>query len=115
LNYGFRFFETHQLYQSDKPLLEAPLLKGNKKKFSLGLERDLYVTIPRGRYQELQASTQVNTGVVAPVSKGQPHGTMTIRMGEHTVAEVPLLAQEDVSEGTWLQQFVDGIRLWWTQ
>ncbi|HKK13923.1 MAG TPA: D-alanyl-D-alanine carboxypeptidase family protein, partial [Gammaproteobacteria bacterium] len=61
LNYGFRFFETHKLYDAHKPLTHARVWKGADDKLSLGLAHTLYVTVPRGQYKDLDASMSVNS------------------------------------------------------
>ncbi|MEW8156302.1 MAG: D-alanyl-D-alanine carboxypeptidase family protein, partial [Candidatus Thiodiazotropha endolucinida] len=53
LNYGFRFYETHQLYTAGEVLNRARIWKGDKEKLPLGLSQDLNVTIPRHQYQNL--------------------------------------------------------------
>lgn len=59
LNYGFRFFETHQLYKSGQSISELPLYKGQVDKVNVGLNEDQYITIPTGQYQRLNISTKV--------------------------------------------------------
>ena len=58
LNYGFRFFETHKLYAAGEILNRSRVWKGENEKVSLGLLEDLYITIPRGSYGELEAVTR---------------------------------------------------------
>ena len=53
LNYGFRFFETHQLYKSNQAITELPLYKGTTNKVTVGLNDDQFITIPTGQYQRL--------------------------------------------------------------
>src|SRR5690606_9080975 len=50
LEYGFEYYETHKLYSKGEPLSTARVWKGAADTTPLGLARDLYVTIPRGRY-----------------------------------------------------------------
>src|SRR5690554_127605 len=60
LNYGFRFFETHRLYAAGTALAEPRVWKGVTEYLPLGLSRDLYVTIPRNQYEQLDASMSVD-------------------------------------------------------
>ena len=46
LNYGFRFFETVQLYQAGHELATGQVWKGLTEEVSLGLEQALFVTFP---------------------------------------------------------------------
>ena len=112
LNWGFRFYETHLLYEADTALKNMRIWKGEREDLALGLEDDLYVTVPRGRYEELKASVTVDTTITAPARKGQRFGSVTVRLGEQTLAERPLVALRDVAEGGLWQQMVDGVLLW---
>lgn len=107
LNYGFRFFETHKLYGANDPLTEARIWKGELDKLPLGLAKDLYVTIPRGQHQDMNASLRVNTDIQAPVSQGTPFGNVTVTLRDATVAQVPLVALRDVAEGGLVGRVVD--------
>ncbi len=55
LAYGFRFFETHKLYNADSPLVQARVWQGQKGEVPLGVTEDFYVTVPAGQYKKLQA------------------------------------------------------------
>ncbi|ROR34684.1 D-alanyl-D-alanine carboxypeptidase family protein [Inmirania thermothiophila] len=113
LNYGFRFFETHRLYAAGKPLTEARVWKGARPTVGLGLAEDLYVTIPRGAYEQLEAEMALDgTAVTAPARKGQRLGTVRVRLGGETLAERPLVALADVPLGGLAQRLIDEVRLW---
>ncbi|WJW75927.1 D-alanyl-D-alanine carboxypeptidase family protein [Thiohalobacter sp. IOR34] len=112
LNYGFRFFETHKLYDAGTPLTQARVWKGAREQLPLGLAETLYVTIPRGRYQELQAGMRLPNTLIAPVSAGQPLGSVQIRLGDELVAEQPLVALESIPEGSFWQRALDEAMLY---
>lgn len=111
LGYGFRFFETHQLYAADKPLKTMRIWKGETDSLALGLKKPLYVTVPRGRYDNLNASLTVDNSIVAPVRKGQQFGTVNVRLGNDTLAKRPLVALQQVPEGGLWQRTVDSVLL----
>lgn len=113
LNYGFRFFETHRLYQAGETVTEVRLWKGAQASLPLGLAgRDLWVTVPRGRYKQLQPGMEVERQIVAPVTQGQEYGTLAVRLGDELVAEAPLVALQQVATGSLWQQLGDTVRLW---
>jgi D-alanyl-D-alanine carboxypeptidase (penicillin-binding protein 5/6) len=107
LNYGFRFFETHKLYDAGSKLTSARVWKGDVESVDLGLEKTLYVTIPRGEYQKLDAAMQLQEQIVAPVSEHQALGNVIIRLADKMVAEKKLVALQSVSEGSFWQRIVD--------
>jgi len=111
LNYGFRFFETRKLYSAHTQLTTSRIWKGTNEQLALGLAEDLYITIPRGRYEKLDASMKIDAQIIAPTSKGKQHGIVDISLEGEAVAERPLIALQDVEEGGLFQQLTDEFSL----
>ncbi len=99
LKYGFRFFSTHRLYEANKPLTRLPIWKGERSELPVGLSEPLYVTIPRGQYDNLKATMNVDETIIAPVEKGQEFGTVDISLEGKPVAQRPLISLESIPEG----------------
>src|SRR5204863_8161583 len=78
LTYGFRFFETHKLYNANTPLVSARVWQGDKSEAPLGVSEDFYVTIPAGQFKRVQASSTIVNPLKAPLAKGQPYGTLNV-------------------------------------
>lgn len=112
LNYGFRFFETHRLYGAGDKLSQVRTWKGDREQVGLGLNRDLFVTIPRKQYKNLKASMSINPQIIAPVSKGSTLGKVTVTLNGENVTEVPLIALESVAEGGIWELARDSALLW---
>ncbi|RKZ95235.1 MAG: serine-type D-Ala-D-Ala carboxypeptidase, partial [Gammaproteobacteria bacterium] len=108
-NYGFRFFETHDLYKAQDKISDIKVWKGADKQVDLGLEQSLAVTVARGRYKELVATTNIMQPVIAPISAGQQLGEVEIRLGDELIAKQPLIALQSVDEGSWWRQLLDTI------
>jgi D-alanyl-D-alanine carboxypeptidase (penicillin-binding protein 5/6) len=109
LNYGFRFYETHRLYSAGQELKEMRIWKGESESLKLGLTDELYVTVPRGQYKELNASLSVDKTITAPASRGQAFGNVTIRLNDQVLAERPLVALQDVNKGGVVQIIKDNV------
>ncbi len=107
LNYGFRFYETHKLYEAGKQLANARVWKGESDTVSLGLVSPLYATVPRGQYKALAASMTVNNRIIAPVSKDQPLGSVQVQLGDAVIAGQDLVALQGIGEGSIWQRIVD--------
>ncbi len=112
LSYGFRFYETHRLYGANQPLSTVRIWKGATEKLPVGLQHELYVTIPRGEYSKLDAQMKLQQPIIAPASKGAPYGSLNVSLDGQTVVVKPLVALQDVAEGGIFQQVVDDIKLW---
>ncbi len=103
LNYGFRFYETHKLYAAGEILNHARVWKGDSENVALGLMQDLYVTIPRGSYKNLQALMDVDARLEAPIKKGQELGVVRITLNDIDLRRAPLVALNQVERGSLLQ------------
>lgn len=100
LRYGFRFYETRQLFQANTPLNQPRIWMGDRKKLSLGIAEDLYITIPQGQYKDLDAKMNIDKRITAPITKGKNYGQLVVKVNGELIAEVPLIALEDVKPGT---------------
>ncbi|HHJ16258.1 MAG TPA: D-alanyl-D-alanine carboxypeptidase [Gammaproteobacteria bacterium] len=107
LNYGFRFFETHKLYDGGEKLTSARVWKGISESVDLGLAETLYVTIPRGEYKNLSPSMKLQERIIAPVSKGQTLGRVILQLDDKLISEKDLVALQAVDEGSFWQRIVD--------
>ncbi len=112
LNFGFRFYETHRLYEAGKPVDRVRVWKGAVGRLPLGLEQDLYVTIPRGDYKKLKAVMEVEQPVVAPVEAGRVLGRLHLQLAGKELLSRPLLGLEAVPEGGLIKRLGDSVRLW---
>ncbi|WEN15124.1 D-alanyl-D-alanine carboxypeptidase [Rhodanobacter sp. AS-Z3] len=112
LNYGFRFYETHKLYDAGKPLATPKLWKGASNQLPLGVNESVQVTVKRGQYDQLKATMDVPATLVAPFTKGQQVGTLRITLDGKPVQSVPLVALADAPQGGFFSRLWDSIMLW---
>jgi D-alanyl-D-alanine carboxypeptidase (penicillin-binding protein 5/6) len=112
LNYGFRFYETHQLYADAEVVDEARIWKGAKDQLRLGVVNGLTVTIPRNQYKHLDARMNIDAKIMAPITEGTLVGHVIVNLNETEVARVPLVALETIDEGGLWQQIRDSVLLW---
>jgi serine-type D-Ala-D-Ala carboxypeptidase (penicillin-binding protein 5/6) len=109
LNYGFRFFESHRLYEGKKAIQESRIWKGETENLPLGLAEDLYVTIPRRRYNDLKATVNVDKQIIAPVKIGDKFGTVTVKLKDEVIATKNLVALKVVEKGGILRRLYDSL------
>ena len=102
LNYGFRFFQTFELYKANTPLSQARAWYGANKEIELGLKNSLYITVPRGEYKHLKAEIKFSHELHAPIQKGTKLGELTVNLNNKIIAQRPLIAlQTDQEGGIW--------------
>lgn len=107
LNYGFRFYESHTLYDAGEVLSRPRVWSGEYETLTVGLDDDLAIAIPRGAYDKLDATMDIDKNIEAPVSKGQQIGVVKVSLDGEELASVPLVALETVNEGNLFQQAKD--------
>ncbi len=112
LNYGFRFFRTRKIFSAGETVTEARAWMGRDDYVNLGVERDLYVTLPRDAFESLHNQVEVHDYIRAPVAIGQELGRSVLRVEEQIVGEIPLLALQKVEEGGLFVRMTDAILRW---
>ncbi len=112
LNYGFRFFETRLLYKAGEEVTTARVWKSANENSRLGVLEDLYITVRRGAYDQLESTLDIPAIVEAPVAAGQPVAELKIKLGEEEVLSEPLRALDDNPTGSFWQRTRDSVSLW---
>ena len=113
LNWGFRFYESHQLYAANKSLATPKVWKGDADSVQVGVAQPLLVSTPRGKYERLKASMELPKSLVAPIAKGQKLGTVKVALDGKVVAEAPLVALQGVEEGGFFKRLWHDLLMWW--
>ncbi|WP_045728236.1 D-alanyl-D-alanine carboxypeptidase family protein [Xanthomonas sp. GPE 39] len=113
LNWGFRFFETHRLYEPGKQVAQQRVWKGTEKQVLLGVAQPLLVSVPRGRYSELKPSIDVPKTLMAPIKQGQAIGTVRVTLDGKVVVQAPLVALKAVDEAGFFKRLWDSLWMWW--
>ncbi|HTL14912.1 MAG TPA: D-alanyl-D-alanine carboxypeptidase family protein [Thermomonas sp.] len=113
LNWGFRFYESHQLYDAGKPLASPKVWKGAADVVKVGVAQPLLVSTPRGKYDRLKATMELPASLEAPIAKGQKLGTVKVALDGKVVAQAPLVALEAVEEGGFLKRLWHALLMWW--
>jgi D-alanyl-D-alanine carboxypeptidase (penicillin-binding protein 5/6) len=111
LNYGFRFFETRLLYKAGETVTEAKIWKSAREKTPLGLPEDLYITVPRGSYDELESVLSMPSVLLAPVAQGQPLAELEVSLNGSSLVTEPLRALLDNPSGSIWQRSRDSVML----
>ncbi len=111
LNYGFKFYETHKLYRAEEVLKTARIWFGEQEQVNMGVGKNIYITIPRGRYRDLDASMEIDSEISAPVSRGQQLGQVNIKLDDEMLLSEDIVAMQAVDEGSLFVRAMDSIKL----
>jgi D-alanyl-D-alanine carboxypeptidase (penicillin-binding protein 5/6) len=112
LNYGFRFFETRQLWSEGEVVANARVWKGAEDTAELIVREPVYATVPRGNLNDVEAVTEIPGKLIAPLLADNAVGTVLARSGNETVAEANLYSSRTIDEGSLLQSAWDEVLLW---
>lgn len=113
LNWGFRFYETHRVYEAGKPLATPKVWKGEHNAVRVGVAAPLLVTARRGKYSQMKASMELPRSLTAPIAKGQRIGTVKVTLDGRVVAQAPLVALDAVEEGGFFRRLWHDLLMWW--
>ena len=112
LTWGFRFFETVNPIKAGKEFASEPAWFGDSDRASLGVDKDVYLTIPRGRMKDLKASYVLNSSELhAPLQKNQVVGTINFQLDGKTIEQRPLVVLQEIPEGNFFGKIIDYIKL----
>ena len=112
LEYGFRFFVTQNLLESNEEVRSADVWGGKKDNVSLGLAKDLIVTVPRAELPSLKIDYTFNNNIEAPISKGDILGSLSVKSGDTVIANANLVALEEVEPKGFFGRLISKIIMW---
>lgn len=110
LTYGFRFYETHKLYNAYKPAVEAKVWQGTDAKTAFGFTEDVYVTVPTGQFKRIQMVPKLIQSLKAPIQKGKTYGNLDIVLNNQVITSKPLIALSNNEKGGFIRRAADSIK-----
>ena len=108
LDYGFA---NYAVITPELPEAAAvPVTLGKARAVTAQPESSGGLLIEKGKKSSVTTDVTLEQTLAAPVTKGQRLGTMTVRAGDEILAEIPLVAGEDVGRLSWGDLFVTVLR-----
>ena len=112
LNWGYTAYEAVKLFDAGKPVATPKVWKGKTGELKLGRTEPILVAVPTGTAAQVKTEIARPEPLIAPFRQGQAVATLKIKLGEQSLAEVPLVALEPVEEAGFLGRAWDAMRLW---
>jgi serine-type D-Ala-D-Ala carboxypeptidase (penicillin-binding protein 5/6) len=109
LDWGFRAFETQQLFAEGQVVGEAQVFGGNRRSLPLVSKKPVRVLVPRGEGERVTARIIYTGPLKAPIQKGTEVARLQVNRGDMQALEMPLYANDDIQEGTLSQRALDGL------
>lgn len=110
LGYGFSTYALETIVPQEA-LPPIPVELGTQATVQPVLGEGTALLLEKAKAGQLSQSVELAESVAAPVARGDTLGTLTVTAGEETVAQIPIVAGEDVARVTFSQMFTRLLRL----
>jgi D-alanyl-D-alanine carboxypeptidase (penicillin-binding protein 5/6) len=103
LDYGFANYAlvTPELQGEQK----VPVILGKESEVTATPAESTSLLVDKAQVNQVNIKTELESSVTAPVSKGQRLGTLTVKVGEQVLKQVPILARDAVAKQTFGEIF----------
>ena len=106
LDYGFRFFKTKKILDQYQEVTVVDVWAGSEEKLILGPSTDIYLTLTKPQFKNLEIVASKNLGIKAPVKKDQVVDSLDVVIEGKIHSSYDLVAISDVnSKGFILSSF----------
>ena len=109
LEYGFRFYETHKIFDKNDVIFNARIFDGDEQEIKLGVLEKQYISVPRRSMKKIKKTYIIDKNLTAPVSKGENVGYVAIKLNDEVVTTINLYAMEDIQLGSLYRRTLDSI------
>ena len=100
LDYGFANYNYSVISADLGDTKELDIAKGTQKKIAISAEKQLSVLLPKTAKGNITQEISFNENITAPIRKGAALGTVTVKLGNEILGEIPITAAEDAERLT---------------
>ncbi len=111
VNWAFRQFSLKTLVKSGYRVAEAQVYMGEASVVGLTTAEDMRHLVPAQAQEQMTAEIVYTGPITAPVTKGQQIAQLVIHIPGLPDAQVPLVAEADVSKGGFLKRLTTATRI----
>ncbi len=115
LGYGFRYFDTHKIYDENQLVSVVDVWKGKQESVPLIVTKPVLVTFPKGSEDKIQLKVDVNPYIEAPFEQGTPLGKLSMMLDGKVLKEVPLVSKIAATEAGFFGTLFDSTGLFLNQ
>ena len=109
MDFMFREFKQYEFFDKDQEVDTANVWLGNKPTIKLLANQNVYKTMSRKERRDLKVTLNWEDPVPAPITKGQPIGTITLTY-EDKREEYPLVSAEDVAALGFFDRITEAVK-----
>ncbi|MEZ5540313.1 MAG: D-alanyl-D-alanine carboxypeptidase family protein [Pseudomonadales bacterium] len=96
LNYGFRFFQSVNLYPADAVLGTPRVWEGEAESITVVPASEVSMIVPRNVAASLTHEVKIDSPLIAPITAGQKVGQIVVKNGEEVLKTIDVVAKEEV-------------------
>ena len=111
LNYGFQFYESTLIYKQAQTINTLRVYKGQDKTVAATINKDFYLTLPKGDYARVKAHMTSQQPLIAPIKAGQEIGKISFSLDGKIINQQKLVAAKAIEEAGFFGRILDSIRL----
>jgi D-alanyl-D-alanine carboxypeptidase (penicillin-binding protein 5/6) len=111
LNFGFQFYESRPIYKKGQAVAKLKVWKGAAETLEATVPEDLFVTLPKGQQQRVQASVVSKQPLIAPIAAGQTVGSVRFTLDGKPLMERPLVAAREMPVAGIFGRMWDSLKL----
>lgn len=111
LTYGFRFYETLELFTGNEVLSSSQVWSGKSNSIDIGVQEPVFISIPRGTDNALVTELQINENLKAPITAGDILGQVTISLDDQVYYQGEVIALQTIERGSFIKRIMDWLTL----
>lgn len=111
LNYGFQFYESILVYKKYQAVNTLRVYKGQDKTVAAALNKDFYLSLPKGDYARVKASMTSQQPLIAPIKAGQEIGEISFLLDGKVINKQKLVAKNAIDAAGFFGGMLDSIKL----
>jgi serine-type D-Ala-D-Ala carboxypeptidase (penicillin-binding protein 5/6) len=112
LNYGYSAYDTTRIYQANQAVATPRVYKGTLDAVKVGVQKDQYVTLPKGAADKAKPQIDLTSPLIAPLTVGQQVGSARFVGADGKVlAQFPVVALEAVPQAGVVGRVWDSLML----
>ncbi|AST92322.1 MULTISPECIES: D-alanyl-D-alanine carboxypeptidase family protein [Sutcliffiella] len=106
LDFAFTQYKTHPMFDRNEAVAKVKVSKGSKKEIDAVTSEPISMLTKKSEtVDDVIQEIKINEKIQAPVKKGDPVGTITLKKGDEIVSESELVAGEDSPAASWWKLF----------
>ena len=111
LSYGFRFFQSVNLYAADAILATPRVWKGASNSVNVIPAREVTLVVARNVAATLTNEVQIDSPLIAPIAAGQKVGQIVVKNGDTVIETIDAVTQTEVQRAGFFGALWDTLSL----